>query len=88
MKEIRITLTSAELSLIAEALDSHVYWQLSEERERNDGFVHYPESDSKEYREGSVEDQERWQEMERVEMLAARLSLIAETNAQQGEEKT
>lgn len=79
MKAITIKLSVSEAELLAEALDSHLYWQLSEDHERNDGFVYYPESGSKEYREGSHDDQERWQEMNRTEALETRLrALLAE----------
>lgn len=33
-----IDLTSEELALIREALDSHEYWQLSEEHQRDSGY--------------------------------------------------
>lgn len=40
MKErtIPVQLTEAEIVLLIEALDSHEYWQLSEQNERNDGY--------------------------------------------------
>ena len=31
-------LTSDEINLLIEALDSHEYWQLSESHQRNDGY--------------------------------------------------
>lgn len=37
---MRLELTKAELALVLEALDSHMYWQLSEPCDRNDGFIH------------------------------------------------
>lgn len=37
--------TDAELTLIAEALDSHRYWQLAPAERRRDGFVTEPLTD-------------------------------------------
>lgn len=44
-KRIPVKLTRRQLRLLADALDSHQYWQLSDEHYRNDGFVHPPGSD-------------------------------------------
>ena len=39
MTEMRtMELTDEEIHLLREALDSHEYWQLSETRQRNDGY--------------------------------------------------
>jgi hypothetical protein len=35
----RLTLTHEELGLILDALDSHSYWQLSDQQYRNSGYV-------------------------------------------------
>lgn len=35
---MRVTLSLADLSLLTEALDSHEYWQLTDEAFRNDGY--------------------------------------------------
>ena len=35
---VDVQLTRREPSLVCEALDSHVYWQLSDERYRRDGY--------------------------------------------------
>ena len=35
-----IKLTEQELEVVLDALDSHEYWQLSEEFFRNEGYVH------------------------------------------------
>jgi hypothetical protein len=40
-----VELTPEELTLLCEALDSHVYWQLSDRHYRNSGYVHEPGSD-------------------------------------------
>lgn len=40
-----IDVTPAELDLVLEALDSHRYWQVSEESQRDSGFVHADEDD-------------------------------------------
>lgn len=42
---ITLTLTDDEARLLAEALDSHRYWQLSDENYRRDGQVQEPGSD-------------------------------------------
>ena len=79
MKTFTLKLSIDEVELLGEALDSHLYWQISEEHERNDGFVYYPEKDSREYRAGSEDDQARWQEMSKIEALETRLrALLAE----------
>lgn len=44
-KPITLTITPADLRLVVEALDSHAYWQLSDEHYRSDGFVEDPGSD-------------------------------------------
>jgi hypothetical protein len=36
---VNLRLTEEERDLVVEALDSHVYWQMSEPHRRNDGFV-------------------------------------------------
>ena len=45
-----VILTDEEISLITEALDSHCYWQLSDQRYRNSGYVCDPGSDDPEAR--------------------------------------
>lgn len=45
---MRITVTDPELQLIVEALDSHEYWQLSEEYERNNGYSQVPDGENPE----------------------------------------
>ena len=42
---VGVQFTPRELALVCEALDSHVYWQLSDEHYRRDGYVHEPGSD-------------------------------------------
>ncbi|MGH3119168.1 MAG: hypothetical protein ACRDQ2_19030 [Gaiellales bacterium] len=43
-----MVLTAEELTLLCEALDSHVYWQLSDRHFRNNGYVREPGSDDAE----------------------------------------
>lgn len=43
-----MALTEEELTLLCEALDSHIYWQLSDSHYRNNGYVHEPGSDDAE----------------------------------------
>ena len=45
---IILTVTTEELHLLKEALDSHIYWQLSDEHYRHSGFVYDPGSDDTE----------------------------------------
>lgn len=42
---MKVELSTTQMALIVEALDSHMYWQLSEPLYRNDGFVLSPGSD-------------------------------------------
>jgi hypothetical protein len=44
-KMVTVSLTRGELSELLEAIDSYVYWQLSDEHYRNNGFVNEPSSD-------------------------------------------
>ncbi|MCC6808040.1 MAG: hypothetical protein IT381_11500 [Deltaproteobacteria bacterium] len=46
---ITLTFTPDELNLLKEALDSHIYWQLSDEHYRHSGFVYDPGSDDAEH---------------------------------------
>ena len=43
--KVTIELTPAEVALLAEALDSHEYWQLSDPTWRNSGYVIVPGED-------------------------------------------
>ncbi len=58
-RAVTVQLTSGEIALLIEALDSHEYWQLSESHERNDGC-------------STVEDGER-EEVDAVRTLASNL---------------
>ncbi len=40
-----IELTDEQSHLLAEALDSHMYWQLAKQEQRRDGFVFYEDDD-------------------------------------------
>lgn len=42
---VTLRLTADEAALVCEALDSHAYWQLSDEHYRRDGYVNEPGSD-------------------------------------------
>jgi len=61
-----VDLTKSEIELLIEALDSHVYWQLSEAEFRHDGTVWEPGS----------RDPENAAEIVRSERLSARLSAV------------
>ncbi len=43
-----VELSAEELTVLCEALDSHVYWQLSDRHYRNNGYVREPGSDDAE----------------------------------------
>lgn len=43
-----ITLTDDQIAMLQDAIDSHVYWQLSDEQHRSDGAVIQPGSDDEE----------------------------------------
>jgi hypothetical protein len=43
-----LALTEAKARFLIEALDSHEYWQLSDEQYRDSGYVHDPGSDDPE----------------------------------------
>jgi hypothetical protein len=43
--KITLTIDAAEAHILTEALDSHIYWQLSDELYRRDGYVDDPGSD-------------------------------------------
>lgn len=47
-RKLVVTITERELTLLLEALDAYEYWQLSDERYRDDGFVEDPGSDDPE----------------------------------------
>ncbi len=47
-KTVTIELSAAEVDLLAEALDSHEYWQLSDARWRDSGYVILPGEDTEE----------------------------------------
>ena len=46
--EITLHFTPDELGLVCAALDSHVYWELSDGGHRNSGYVESPGSDDEE----------------------------------------
>jgi hypothetical protein len=61
---VTIELTKEEARLLIEALDSHVYWQLSDEQYRRDGYIHGKGSD----------DPEARQEMKRSNKLSEKIA--------------
>jgi len=58
-KTITLTLTIEQVELLKQGLDSHRYWQLSDEEYRSGGFVREPGSD----------DEERAEEIAAVDAL-------------------
>lgn len=69
----KIKLTVAEMRLLAEALDSHAYWQVSTRSERGDGDVRYPSPGTHEFCEGSRGEQRRWRALHACDALKNRL---------------
>lgn len=65
MNDITITLAEEDVKRLIEALDSHIYWQLSDEEYRKDGFV---------LEEGS-DDEDSVQEIQQCESLAQYLRI-------------
>ncbi len=63
---VTVRLSLNELDLLKEALDSHIYWQLSDERYRNNGFVHGEGSDDPEARALIQESEHLFNRLERV----------------------
>lgn len=61
-----LSLTLDELTLVLEGLDSHRYWQLSDELYRHDGHVRDPGSD----------DPEKRERIEQVNLLEEKLETI------------
>lgn len=61
--KIAVELSPDELSLLYEALDSHIYWQLSDEGYRSSGYVLEPGSD----------DDENAEEIKEAEALKSRI---------------
>lgn len=72
MKRPKVQLTVRQLRLLIESLESHEYWQLSDESYRNDGYV---------YGRGS-DDAVAAAEIRQARRLAERLRVIA--NAAEG----
>ncbi len=64
--------TPEELALIAEALDSHLYWQVSEPIQRRDGYVFHEEGD------------ENHAALSEVEALISKVEGIQANTSQQG----
>ena len=46
--KILVPLEPEDIALLREALDSHIYWQLSDSKYRRDGYVREPETDDEE----------------------------------------
>lgn len=78
-EKIDVLLTEKEVHTLREALDSHLYWQVSQEHERRDGHVIYPKPSHPDFKMGSLEDQERWTELAEVEALIDRLDELVLT---------
>jgi hypothetical protein len=72
MKEHVVTLTETEIALLKEALDSHRYWQLSDEHYRNSGYVTDPGSD----------DEEKAEEIRDCDALEEKLANLTSTPEQ------
>lgn len=64
---ITLKLSVDDVVRLREALDAYAYFQVSEEHERNNGFVYYP--DPHERANESPDDTERWKELDAVQAL-------------------
>jgi hypothetical protein len=71
MKTHTVELTDRELEVLLEAIDSHVYWQLSDESERNNGHVY------------ATEDSENAEEIKECSELEARIEVLLGRRATQ-----
>jgi hypothetical protein len=71
---ITLTLTQAEAALLVTALDSHVYWQLSDPAYRSSGYVYDPGAD----------DEEAAAEIAEAEALARRIEASARSGHEPG----
>lgn len=71
-KQVFVTLDESEALLLIEALESHSYWQLSDEQYRRDGYITGPGSD----------DPERAIAIRVAEALGARIAVAVGTRSQ------
>jgi hypothetical protein len=67
-ERLTVDLSRTDVQLVLEALDSHEYWQLSDQEYRRDGFVMEPGSDAPAVR----------RQIKKVEALSARLHGLLE----------
>jgi hypothetical protein len=75
-----VPLTNADISLLIEALDSHEYWQLSDQAWRHSGAVILPSDDLSLWADRPApneEEREAISEIERCRALADRLRSVA-----------
>jgi len=72
-KRFSVVLSDADIARLVEALDSHEYWQLSEENERHSGYVVLP-GDCDEEEED--EESEAHAEIRACRKLAERLDAV------------
>jgi hypothetical protein len=63
---MRLKLTQKDLKLLTEALESHRYWQLSDEQYRRDGYIVDPGADDPE-RRAELADVQQLQNMLQLE---------------------
>lgn len=68
---LAVKLTKEELLEVTAALDSHMYWELSEQEYRNNGFVNDPGSDDD-------EDAQRIEVCRRLQNLLSNLAATLE----------
>lgn len=66
MEAVPVYLDRGELNLLVEALESHAYWQVSDETYRNSGYVRPPGSD----------DPEKAEEIKQAEALGDKLRAL------------
>lgn len=71
---IVVELTPDEIGLLTDALDSHEYWQLSEDQYRSSGYVMEPGSD----------DEENAEAIQDCNLLGARLAALLPPETKEG----
>lgn len=64
---VTLRLTDAELTLLQEAIDSHIYWTLADEHHRNDGAVDDVGSDEKDSADQIRDARELGQRLSNIE---------------------
>jgi hypothetical protein len=75
-RTIQLSFTADELRLLADALDSHMYWEISDEGERSQGFHGQPAADS---------ENERTDEYQQFAAISARIEAALRQDVARGQ---